>query len=98
MTSLPPGLSERIECPQVASPTVSMTASTRSGSRAPDSKAWSAPSSSASARLAPERLVTHTRIPAALPSTVSAVATPPPAPWTSTVCPGTTSPRVNSIR
>ena len=31
----PPGLSERSECAQVASPTVSITASTRSGSRAP---------------------------------------------------------------
>ena len=44
-TIVPPGFSARSECAQVASPTVSMTASTRSGSRAPDSKAWSAPSS-----------------------------------------------------
>ena len=97
-TSLPPGLSERTEWPQVALPTVSITASTRSGSRAPASKAWSAPSVSASARLASERLVTHIRTPAALPSTVRAVATPPPAPWTSTVIPGVTRPRVKSMR
>ncbi len=98
MTSVPPGFSERTEWPQVASPTVSITASTRSGSRAPVSNAWSAPSESACARLSSERLVTHIRTPAAAPSTVSAVATPPPAPWTSTVIPGTTPPRVNSIR
>ena len=42
-----------------------MTASTRSGSRAPDSKAWSAPSSSARSRLASLRLVAQTRKPAA---------------------------------
>ena len=34
-TTVPPGRSERSECAQVASPTVSITASTRSGSRAP---------------------------------------------------------------
>ncbi len=34
-TTVPPGRSARNEWPQVASPTVSMTASTRSGSRAP---------------------------------------------------------------
>ena len=38
------------------------------------------------------------RMPAALPSTVRAVATPPVAPWTSTVEPGGIAPRVNSIR
>src|SRR4051794_30498757 len=61
-------------------PTVSMTASTRSGSRAPDSNAWSAPSSTALARLASSRPVTHIRYPAADPSATSAVDTPPPAP------------------
>ncbi len=35
MTMRPPGLSERTEWDQVAWPTVSMTTSTRSGSRAP---------------------------------------------------------------
>ena len=97
-TSVPPGRSDRIEWPQVALPTVSMTASTRSSSRAPVSNACSAPSRNASSRFRSERLVTHIRTPAALPSTVSAVATPPPAPWTSTVIPGVTPPRVNSIR
>ena len=97
-TSVPPGLSERIECSQVALPTVSITTSTRSGSRSPDSNARSAPSDIAVARFSSERLVTHTRAPAALASTTSAVATPPAAPWTSTVIPGTTWPRVNSIR
>ncbi len=38
-TSVPPGFSDLIECAQVALPTVSITASTRSGSRAPDSNA-----------------------------------------------------------
>ena len=45
MTIAPPGLSDFSECDQVASPTVSITASTRSGSRAPDAKASCAPSS-----------------------------------------------------
>src|ERR1019366_2177391 len=94
----PPGLSARTECAQVAWPVVSITASTRSGSRAPGSNACSAPSCSARARFSSERPVTQTRTPAALPSTVSAVATPPVAPWTRIVCPGTTPPRVNSIR
>ena len=61
MTIRPPGLSERTECDQVAAPTVSMTASTRSGSRAPDSKAAAAPTSSALAAFASSRLVTQTR-------------------------------------
>src|SRR5213075_788607 len=50
-------VSERIECVQVAAPTVSMTASTRSGSRASGSNASFAPSSSARARRSGERLV-----------------------------------------
>ena len=84
----PPGRSERTECDQVAFPTVSMTASAFSGSRSPDSNAAWAPISSALARLASSRLVTSTRSPAARPSTIAAVATPPPAPCTSTVSPG----------
>jgi hypothetical protein len=98
ITIVPPGLSVRREWPHVASPTVSITASTRSGSRAPGSKEASAPSSSARARLSSERLVAQTRIPAWRPSAMSAVATPPPAPWTSTVEPGRTLPRVKSMR
>ena len=43
------------ECDQVAAPTVSITASTRSGSRAPDSNARSAPISTARAPLASSR-------------------------------------------
>ena len=35
MTTVPPGRSDCSECDHVAAPTVSMTASTRSGSRAP---------------------------------------------------------------
>ena len=97
-TIVPPGLSDLTECAQVASPTVSITASTRSGRRAPDSNAWSAPSFTAWLRLSSERPVTHTRIPAALPRTISAVETPPLAPWTRIVDPGATRPRVNSIR
>jgi hypothetical protein len=61
ITTRPPGRSERSECAQVASPTVSMTPSTRSGSRAPVSNARSAPSLTARSRLASLRLVTHTR-------------------------------------
>ena len=38
-TSVPPGFSARTECAQVASPTVSITRSTRSGSRTPASNA-----------------------------------------------------------
>ena len=94
----PPGRSDRTECDQVAFPTVSITASAFSGSRAPLSNASWAPSSSAFARLASSRLVTSTRSPAARPSTIAAVATPPPAPCTRTVSPGRSSPRVKSIR
>ena len=61
MTMRPPGLSERTEWDQVAWPTVSITTSTRSGSRAPVGKAWSAPSLSAASRLASLRLVTQIR-------------------------------------
>ena len=88
MTSVPPGRSDLTECDQVAAPTVSITASTRCGSRAPDSNASTAPSSTARFRLASSRLVAKTRSPAALPSTIAAVATPPPAPCTSTESPG----------
>ena len=56
-TTREPGLSDLSEWSQVAWPTVSMTASTRSGSRAPGSKTWSAPSLTACSRLAAERLV-----------------------------------------
>ena len=98
VTIRPPGRSARIECDQVALPTVSMTASTLTGSRAPDSKTSCAPISSARARLASSRLVARTRSPAARARVITAVATPPPAPWTSTVSPAFSSPRVNSIR
>ena len=64
MTILPPGRSDRIECDQVARPTVSITASTLTGSRAPDSKTSWAPISSARARLASSRLVASTVQPA----------------------------------
>jgi hypothetical protein len=84
----PPGFSERIECPHVALPTVSNTPSTFSGSLAPDSKLACAPSDSANARLASERPVTQTRSPAARPSWINAVDTPPELPCTSMVCPG----------
>ena len=49
-------------------------------------------------RLSAERLVTITRSPAARASAIAAVATPPPAPWISTVSPGSAPPRVNSMR
>ena len=98
MTIRPPGRSELTEWDQVAAPTVSMTASTRSGSRAPDSKAWAAPRARAASPLAASRLVTHIRNPAALPNCTSAVATPPDAPWTSTVSPSEIPPLVKSIR
>ena len=98
ITSTPPGFKDFSEWSQVAAPTVSATASTRSGSRAPGSKTASAPSSNARARFASERDVAHTRSPAARPSTINAVATPPPAPCTNSVDPGATAARVNSIR
>src|ERR1700722_13973864 len=65
ITIRPPGRSDRTECAQVACPTVSITTSTRSGSRAPVSKAWSAPSLTARSRLASVRLVAPNRPPAA---------------------------------
>ena len=49
-------------------------------------------------RLSAERLVTMTRNPAARASAAAAVATPPPAPWISTVSPGSAWPRVKSMR
>jgi len=55
------GLSDFAECEYVASPTVSITASTRSGSRAPDGNASCAPSSTALACFASLRAVAHTR-------------------------------------
>jgi hypothetical protein len=44
ITRVPPGRRALIEWDHVAAPTVSSTASTRSGSRAPAAKAWCAPS------------------------------------------------------
>ena len=67
-TILPPGRSAFSEWLHVAWPTVSMTASTRSGNRLPDSNTWSAPSSRARARLDSLLLVTHIRNPPARPS------------------------------
>jgi len=80
ITIRPPGLSERTECAQVACPTLSITTSTRSGSRSPVPKTRSAPSSRARSRLASVRLVAQIRYPAARPMRISAVATPPLAP------------------
>ena len=98
MTIRPPGLSDFTECAQVASPTVSITASTRSGSRAPDANAACAPSASADACLASVRAVAYTRRPAARAIVMHAVATPPDAPCTSTVWPGRSPDLTNSIR
>ena len=96
---VPPGLSELTECDQVAAPTVSMTASTRSGSRAPGSKTRSAPISSARAPLASSRRGRpHPVVRPPSRAAISAVATPPPAPWTSTVPPGCTPDLVKSMR
>jgi hypothetical protein len=95
---VPPGRSDRSECAHVAAPTVSMTASTRSGSRAPDSNASCAPSSTARAALSSSRLVTYTRMPGGATSRIRAVDTPPPAPWTSTRSPGLSPDLVKIIR
>ena len=62
---MPPGRSDLSECDQVAAPTVSITASTRSGSRAPDSNAASAPSSTARSPLGLVAAGDPTRSPAA---------------------------------
>ena len=86
-TTVPPGRRARSECAHVASPTVSTTQSTRSGSRAPDSNAASAPTSNAQARFAGVRAVAQTRNPNSRPSWIAAVATPPDAPCTKTVSP-----------
>ena len=88
MTTRPPGRSDLSEWFQAASPTVSITASTRSGSLAPVSNAWSAPSEAAHSRFASSREVTQTRLPSALPRSTRAVATPPAAPCTRIVSPG----------
>ena len=97
-TTTPPGRTAFIEWAQVAAPTESNTPSTRSGSRAPDSNTRSAPSNNARSRAASERAATHTRIPPATPSWISAVATPPAAPCTSMVEPGVRPDRVKIIR
>ncbi len=98
VTTTPPGRTAFIECAQVAAPTDSNTPSTRSGSRAPESKTWAAPSRSARSRPSSVRAVTHTRRPAAAPSWISAVATPPVAPCTSIVEPGVRPDLVKIIR
>lgn len=87
ITTEPPGLRDFRECDQVASPTVSMTTSTRSGSRSPVGSAARAPQERASTRLALLRLVAYTTAPAATASLIAAEATPPPAPCTSTLSP-----------
>src|SRR5690606_30475922 len=97
-TTTPPGLSDFSECDHVALPTVSNTASTRCGNRAPGSNVSCAPSFSASARFASVRPVAYTRMPAARPSWISAVATPPDAPCTSIDWPGRSPDLTNSIR
>ena len=66
----------------------------RARSRTPRAR----PSSRARARLASSRLVAQTTSPAARPSTIAAVATPPPAPCTSTRSPGLSPLCVKSIR
>ena len=96
-TMVPPGRTDRTECDQVAFPTLSRTTSTR-GTRAPGSTAAAAPSASARARRSSDRLVTITSSPAAAPSRIAAVASPPPAPCTSTRCPGVAPPDRKSIR
>jgi hypothetical protein len=61
VTTTPPGRSDLMLCDQVASPTDSITPSTRAGSRAPVSKAWSAPSARAAVRFSSLRPVTRIR-------------------------------------
>src|SRR6185369_4116150 len=89
-TTVPPGRRDFRECDQVASPTVSITTSTRSGNRSPVGNAARAPQLSASARLPALRLVAYTTAPAATASLIAAEATPPPAPCTRTRSPGLT--------
>ena len=57
-----------MECDQVASPTLSITASTFPGKRAPDSKASVAPIDFAYSRFASSREVTQVTKPAAFAS------------------------------
>lgn len=57
ITTVPPRRSDFSEWDQVASPTVSITTSTRSGSRSPGASAARTPQVRASARLASLRLV-----------------------------------------
>ena len=94
---VPPGRTERTEWDQVAFPTLSSTTSAR-GTRAPGSTAAAAPSVSARSRRSGDRLVTITSSPAAAPSRIAAVASPPPAPCTRTRCPGVAPPDRKSIR
>lgn len=91
------GAADLSEWSKVAAPTVSITTSTRSGSRAPGSTAV-APRAEIRSRLAASRLVAYTRLPIATASATAAVATPPPAPWTSTLSASAMRPLVVSIR
>ena len=97
-TIRPPGRNARSECSQVAAPTVSITASTFSGRRVPGSAARSAPAAVARSRLSASREVQNTVWPSAFANTIAADATPPPAPWTSTVEGPSRPERVVSIR
>ena len=97
-TIVPPGRSERTEWDHVAAPTVSITASTRRGRRAPGSTARTAPREIARSRLAASRLVAKTSMPVAAARAIAADATPPPTPCTSTLSPGETRALVKSIR
>src|ERR1700739_278114 len=96
--AVPPGRSDFNECDQVASPTVSITTSTRSGSFSPVVSAARAPQATASERFVLLRLVVYPTAPAATASLIAAEATPPPAPCTSTRSPALMFPCVNNIR
>ena len=97
-TTVPPGRSERSECAHVASPTVSITASTRAGQPRARLERRVGAELDGAARLASSRLVTHTWKPIASASWIAAVATPPPAPWMSTVSPTRSPDFVASMR
>ena len=97
-TIRPAWLSDFIEWAQVASPTVSITTSTRRASRPPDSTPSWAPSWRAFSRASSLRDVTVTWAPAWAASVMAAVETPPLAPWISTRSPGRSLALVKSIR
>ena len=102
ITSRPSSLRERSESVTRSPPTGSMTMSAPPAARTssfhapPERNTSSAPASRATASFASSETTANVRAPRPLATCSVAVPTPPAAPWTSTVSPGCSLPRVTS--